>query len=228
MAIQALIVGVMLALAVGIFRKRTHEMTIAGIVGTAAAWGFGANLGPTNRETHVTNRPVKSSHDRYVSSDSCRACHPQQYVTWHASYHRTMTQVATPTSVVGSFDNVDLELWGRTYRLTQRGDEFFVDITYPAAPDGTRAQIERPIVMTTGSHHMQAYWYATGDTRLVRLIPFVYLFADKRWVPCRSVFMRSPTRQDVASEISPWNSVCIQCHATHGQPRMASNTQMDT
>ena len=228
MAIQALIVGIVLALVVTLIRRRAHEVVIIGIAGTAAAWAFDANLSPANRETQVENRPVKSSADNYISSETCRACHPQQYSTWHASYHRTMTQIATPSSVVGSFDDVDLELWGRNYHLTQREDKFFVDITYAPAPDGTRRQIERPIVMTTGSHHMQAYWYATGDTRLVRLIPFVYLFADKRWVPRRSVFMRAPSRQDVGSETSPWNRVCIQCHATHGQPRMVTETQMDT
>src|SRR5437867_4685634 len=37
----------------------------------------------------------------YVSSAACRACHPQQYASWHRSFHRTMTQVASPESVRG-------------------------------------------------------------------------------------------------------------------------------
>src|SRR5262245_48411079 len=29
----------------------------------------------------------------FVSSDACRSCHPEQYSSWHRTYHRTMTQV---------------------------------------------------------------------------------------------------------------------------------------
>ena len=45
----------------------------------------------------------------FVSSAACRACHPEEYRAWHRSFHRTMTQVATPASVLGSFDDVELE-----------------------------------------------------------------------------------------------------------------------
>src|SRR5215469_3555450 len=30
----------------------------------------------------------------YVSSDRCLACHPDEYHSWHQSFHRTMTQLA--------------------------------------------------------------------------------------------------------------------------------------
>src|SRR6185312_2457869 len=56
-----------------------------------------------------SDRPVKVASDRYVSSRTCRACHPSQYASWHASYHRTMTQVATPQSVATGFDGVRVE-----------------------------------------------------------------------------------------------------------------------
>ena len=42
------------------------------------------------------NRPIQSHIAGYVTSNSCRACHPGNYASWHASFHRTMTQVATP------------------------------------------------------------------------------------------------------------------------------------
>src|SRR4029453_4794303 len=32
--------------------------------------------------------------DEFVTSATCKACHPAQYATWHASYHRTMTPPA--------------------------------------------------------------------------------------------------------------------------------------
>ncbi len=41
--------------------------------------------------------------DEYAGSASCRACHPNQYNSWHQSFHRTMTQAASPESVRGKF-----------------------------------------------------------------------------------------------------------------------------
>ena len=48
----------------------------------------------------ATNRPRELPTDGYVGSDACRSCHPHNHATWHDSYHRTMTQVATPESVI--------------------------------------------------------------------------------------------------------------------------------
>ena len=42
-----------------------------------------------------------------------------------------MTQVATPETVVGSFDNVTLNSRGRDYHLKRRGDEFLVTMADP-------------------------------------------------------------------------------------------------
>ncbi|MEJ6602075.1 MAG: hypothetical protein ACKVI3_04095 [Verrucomicrobiia bacterium] len=34
------------------------------------------------------NRPVAVLAQDYVSSETCRSCHPSNYDSWHASYHR--------------------------------------------------------------------------------------------------------------------------------------------
>ena len=36
------------------------------------------------------NRPIMALEGNYVTSNSCRACHPGNYASWHASFHRTM------------------------------------------------------------------------------------------------------------------------------------------
>src|SRR5258706_15854300 len=81
--------------------------------------GFFASCAPSPRQT--ADRPIEVTGDRYVSSQTCRACHPSQYASWHASYHRTMTQVATPQSVAASFDGVRVEPGAMV--LAQQGNE---------------------------------------------------------------------------------------------------------
>ena len=55
------------------------------------------------------DRPIEVASDRYVSSRTCRACHPSQYASWHASYHRTMTQVGDAAVGRASFDGVRVD-----------------------------------------------------------------------------------------------------------------------
>ena len=157
------------------------------------------------------DRPVQSPEYGYVSSDKCRACHPSEYNTWHGSYHRTMTQIASPSTVVAPFDGQTIEGSGLKYQLRSRDNQLIVEV------DPRLGQPrERRVVITTGSHHMQAIWMATPNGNRVELVQSVYLFAEKRWVPRSSVFLIPPGGARVREF---WNDNCIHCHSTFGQPR---------
>ena len=161
------------------------------------------------------NRPIAVKTEGYLGSDACRTCHPRQHSTWSESYHRTMTQVATPKSVLAPFDNVVLED-GISYRAIRRGDQFSVELPYPYE--------ERPIVMTTGSHHMQVYWFPPHDgSRYLGLLPFAYLKEEQRWLPRRALFLQPPHSQ-TQFKLGHWNNICIECHATNGKMRPNINS----
>src|SRR5687767_1100954 len=61
------------------------------IVLLAASW-----RAPLVSEPAPLHRPLEQPSDGYVGSDSCRICHADTYASWRHSYHRTMTQVASP------------------------------------------------------------------------------------------------------------------------------------
>ena len=176
---------------------------------------------PPLPENRVAHRPIQLAEDGYVSSQTCKACHPDQYSTWHASYHRTMTQVATPDTVATSFDNVTVaDVHGRPMNLQQRGMQLWAEFDDPDASPSVEARprIERQVVMITGSHHQQVYWYATGQNRLVGQLPGIYLVREQRWIPRRTAVLHPPSDPPF-SETGHWNSTCIACHATHGKPQ---------
>jgi hypothetical protein len=189
----------------------------------AAALGIAAVTlaDPPPSESTISHRPAQIASDGYVSSNTCQACHPDQYNSWHASYHRTMTQVATPATARASFDNVTVDgVHGRPMRLTKSGRHLRAEFDDPdSAVDGSggRPRIERDVVMITGSHHQQVFWYATGRNALLGQLPGAYLIAENRWIPKRSAVMHPPTDPQFA-ETGHWNSTCIACHATHGKP----------
>ncbi|MEO7168646.1 MAG: hypothetical protein ABI016_16640, partial [Chthoniobacterales bacterium] len=126
------------------------------------------------------NRPIQAENGNYVTSDSCRACHPGNYASWHTSFHRTMTQVATPTTLIADARDVELSFAGRDYKLERKEDKIFVsDRSLGEKAYGP----PREIVLLTGSHTLQILWNETGQGRTLEQFPFAYIIAEKMWAP---------------------------------------------
>jgi hypothetical protein len=172
------------------------------------------------------DRPIEAPGGGYLRSDACRACHPHEYDTWHHSYHHTMTQVATPEAVLGRFDGVDLEVYGKSYQLERRGDEFLVHQEAPRSTRTPAPRVERRVVMTTGSHHVQVYWFATGSGRFLDLFQFAWRIRDRRWVPIDSIFLYPPDVRQLSASAGRWNVQCNRCHATWPRPRLVGQTTL--
>lgn len=167
--------------------------------------------------------PRQSSEGGFVQSAACRECHPEQHASWHDSFHRTMTQLATPETVIAPFNNTELEFQGQFYRLERNADQFFVSFGGPreignqevaetSADDGRR---RRRILMTTGSHHIQLYWVSEPDSSKLIELPFYYHIAEQRWILRDDTMLRPPDEPHIPSV---WNVRCIKCHSVAGAP----------
>lgn len=173
----------------------------------------------------------------YAGSESCRACHEDQFTSWHRSHHRTMTQFATPGAVRADFHNVSLTNDNTRFVLRQTSNEFWVRMEHikptagiPGAGENTEVaasgSLDVRLGLVTGSHHMQVFWVPGGDGNTQIGFPFTWLIPEARWVPRHSTFVRPP---DTPHRAEIWNVSCSRCHATGIEPRVdvASRT-MDT
>jgi predicted CXXCH cytochrome family protein len=158
----------------------------------------------------------------FASSDACRSCHPAQYQSWHGSFHRSMTEVATAQTVRAPWGGV-LSWRGRDYTLFRRGDQFWVKPPVAAdpaqkggPPAAPASHSERRILMTTGSHHYQAYWFRGERGNELLQLPFVYHFESARFIPRHEAFLQPEEDPEYEGR---WNANCIQCHSVQGQPR---------
>lgn len=149
--------------------------------------------------------------DEYAGSDACRGCHLAAYDSWHGSYHRTMTQHAGPDTILAPWQGelpggVSLRWQGSRPEIVRDG------------ADGVPRAV--PVVMTTGSHHMQIFWTPDGATGAVRAFEFAWLVDAGRFVPNAATLLR-PDGDDA---VYTWNRICIRCHAVAGDPGWREGT----
>ncbi len=172
----------------------------------------------------ASNRPIVAETGDYVTSNSCRACHPGNYASWHTSFHRTMTQVATPATLIPDAHDVELSFAGREYKLTRQDDKIFV-------ANRSLGEKEygppREIVLLTGSHTLQILWNETGQGRTLEQFPFAYIIAEKMWAPVTQTFLMPPETKEAYS-IGAWNGACMDCHVTQGISNFVEGNKWDT
>jgi Cytochrome c552/Cytochrome c554 and c-prime len=169
------------------------------------------------------NRPIQARLGQYVSSNACRACHPGNYESWHASFHRTMTQVATPDSLPPDMDKLELAFNGREYKAERRGDKFFVRTRAEGGSFGEPQQI----VLVTGSHNLQILWLESGEGRTLQQFSFGYIVAEKMWAPTVATFLIPPQIKEYYST-GAWNGACMDCHVTQGHSRFVAGNKWDS
>ena len=198
---------------------RAIVLLVAALVVTLALLPPPADLSDLAGPVVGIGRPVAMATDGYVGAAACQQCHADEHRSWHNSYHRTMTQLVTPDTVLTDLSHVSLTDRGQQVEIRRKGDEFFAEFDDPllSRAQGRPVRVERKLVLSTGSHHMQMYWHSLApNTPVLSLLPFAYLKAEDRWAPRDYVFL-SPHQPQPRAEIGRWNMTCIQCHATHGK-----------
>lgn len=178
-------------------------------------------------EALLSALPLEGTREGFIGSESCRECHVDQHSSWQHSYHSTMTQVASPQSVLAPFDGQELHSRGRDYRFDRRGEEFWVNMADPEWENEKQNQgwdlsslsdppmVNRRILLTTGSHHYQTYWVAGRFGRELLQVPWIYHLTENRWIPREDAFLLPP---DTGRHFARWNDNCIICHAVAGKP----------
>jgi hypothetical protein len=169
------------------------------------------------------NRPIQSAVAGYVTSNACRSCHQGNYTSWHASFHRTMTQVATPTTLLTNMEGLLLTLDGREYKGERTGNKFYIRKRPPGGEFGPPQEV----VLVTGSHTLQVPWLDTGEGRTLEQFPFAYIIAEKIWAPVFQTFLMPPDLKDYYA-VGEWNGACMDCHVTQGRSRFVYGNEWDS
>ena len=174
----------------------------------------------------------------FVTSAACRKCHQEEHSSWHTTYHRTMTQVASPDTIQAAFDGTTLYSYNQPFTFEREGDTFYVRMIDPAwqvemldagkdpwqFQDGPLSR--QPVEMVTGSHNVQYYWVEGHQEQQPIRIPVAYLIRDQRLIPVQDAFLTPPEREHNPPtyywdhRFGIWNRLCSMCHSVGAKPGM--------
>lgn len=189
-------------------------------VGASVVW-----LPPDSARQQLKQEVPIVGRDEFVGSQACRSCHMPHYDSWHQSYHRTMTQLASEESIRAPFDGRDLISKEGRFKVDRQGEWFIAEMPDPdweaqqfkdgigSGQSDSAPRVTLPIVMTTGSHHLQAYWVPSEHGNKVRIFPWVYHIDTQRWIPNGDSFILPPHSKRYGQV---WNNNCILCHSVAG------------
>lgn len=153
--------------------------------------------------------------DGYVGSQTCAACHDDQYQRWKGSHHDWAMQPATEKTVLGNFNNARFKHYGQKSVFSKRDGKFFVKTENA---EGKLQKFE--IAYTFGFYPLQQYLIAFEDGRYQALSlawdsrtkkeggqRWFHLYPDEA-IPHDDQLHWTGTYQN-------WNSRCAECHSTN-------------
>ncbi len=194
----------------------------------ALLWGAIAGVGLVATAGHEPSwNPVDRRQSTVSTSDTCRACHPQQFESWHVTYHRTMTQAVGKGAVVAApFAGEVLESQGFRATMTGGPKAPHIRVERLAGEDGpAQTLLDVDVALTVGSHRYQQYVGAIdrgGGPEEYWRLPVAWHIGESRWIHMNTAFVEPEGLygdEDVfMRHLSRWNDNCILCHNTEPKP----------
>jgi hypothetical protein len=214
------------------------------LFGPALAWVAAAAIGIA--WTSADSR-AWSAIDRHgsavVGASACRECHADAWQSWHASWHRTMTQRPSPGAplplelgaapevgqMLAPFAGESLDYLG--FRATMDRTEAGIPRIRVArsgesdVPGETVLDVE--VALSVGSHRYQQY-VGVLEGVLWRL-PVAWHVGEARWIHMNGAFVEPEgepgSLADYQRHLGRWNDNCIFCHNTEPVPGLQESGQ---
>jgi tetratricopeptide (TPR) repeat protein len=156
--------------------------------------------------------PVKEA--AFVGGKECVSCHQREYNLWKGSDHDNAMDIATDSSVVGDFNNVQVELRGKQHKLYKRDGKFYV---YTEGPKGEMGEFQ--ITHTFGVRPLQQYLVPFEKGRY-QCLPIAWDTEKKEWY---HLFDKVYAEENITptnwlywtNQAQNWNGMCAECHSTN-------------
>jgi predicted CXXCH cytochrome family protein len=145
----------------------------------------------------------------HVADQECVACHTSQATLWASSKHDLAMQVATPTTVLGDFNDASFSGVDQHARFFRRGADFVVRTK---GPDGAEADF--PVTHAFGVYPLQQYLLPLPGGRL-QALSIAWDTRRNRWFSLYPEGGIAPgSSLHWSGRYQNWNLMCGECHTT--------------
>ena len=172
----------------------------------------------------VAEGPAAETVAGFVGREKCIDCHQGAYELWVGSDHDNAMDIANEQTVLGDFNDAELEHDGITSRFYRKDDGYFV---FTEGAGGEMAEFE--VLYTFGIEPLQQYLVAFPGGRL-QALSVAWDTEDNRWFDLYPDSTFSPddwlhwTRNG-----QNWNGMCAECHSTNLKKNFnAATSSFDT
>jgi tetratricopeptide (TPR) repeat protein len=173
-----------------------------------------------NRNTGNVEEPVAF----FTGGNSCIECHQKEYRLWKASDHDKAMDIATDSSVLGNFNNVEFTFNGKTSKFYKRDRKFYV---YTEGIAGEMQEFQ--VSHTFGVRPLQQYLIPFENGKY-QCLPIAWNTVKKEWFHMAAmVYMPEDLKPDNwlywTNQAQNWNSMCAECHSTNLQKNFDLTTK---
>ena len=158
---------------------------------------------------------TSAAEEEFTGTDSCTACHSEQYQSWKGSHHDLAMQHTNKDTILGDFDNAEFSANGITSRFFTKDGKFWINTD---GPDGSMQDFEIRYVF--GVTPLQQYLVEFPDGRIQALgIAWDTRRADaggQRWFhlyPGQAISFEHELHWTRPQQ--NWNFMCAGCHSTN-------------
>ncbi|MCU0343847.1 MAG: tetratricopeptide repeat protein [Ignavibacterium sp.] len=167
----------------------------------------------------LLNRPsstLQKEEAQFVGGKECISCHQREYELWKGSDHDRAMMVANDSTVLGDFNNVEVEFRGKTHKFFKRNGKFF---TKTEGINGKMSEFQ--ITHTFGVRPLQQYLIPFENGRY-QCLPIAWDSERNRWFDMAGmVYSEEELKPDSwfhwTNQSQNWNGMCAECHSTNLQ-----------
>ena len=185
------------------------------IIGIAAT-GIIVLMIPLSLLIHKPSSISEKTKAKFVGGKECISCHQREYDLWKGSDHDRAMMIANDSTVLGDFDNVEVEFRGTKHKFYKRDGKFLV---YTSGIDGISTEFQ--ITHTFGVRPLQQY-LVPFDKGRYQCLPIVWDSEKNRWFDMAGMVYQAEELKPESwfywtNQSQNWNGMCAECHSTNLQ-----------
>ncbi|MCW8806343.1 MAG: multiheme c-type cytochrome, partial [Ignavibacteriaceae bacterium] len=168
---------------------------------------------PLSLLVHQTSLSYEKKQAEFVGGKECISCHQREYELWKGSDHDNAMAVANDSTVLGDFNNVEVEFRGKKHKFYKRDGKFFV---YTEGIGGKMAEVE--VSYTFGVRPLQQYLIPFENGKY-QCLPIAWDTNKKRWFDMAGMVYSQEELKPTSwfywtNQSQNWNGMCAECHST--------------